>query len=212
MCECSLSEYIAKNSITEALIKKIMRDICKGLKKLHANSIVHMDIKADNIFYSFSHKFKLGDLGLARITTNLTGEIPEGDARYLAREVLQHTEEDSDNIPDLSKSDIFSLGATIYEIMRRKTLPMNGSEWHDIRNGDLNFRDDSFTEELKDTIRNMMNQESSLRPTAVELLNTFLCSEKVKEIKRLENCMGVLKRQIAELRTGYFGNKRKLTV
>ena len=92
-----------------------------------------MDIKTDNILYSFSKKFKLGDLGLARITTNLTGELPEGDARYLAREVLAQVS--SGDIPDLTKADIFSLGATVYEILRGRILPGNGPEWHEIRDG-----------------------------------------------------------------------------
>lgn len=128
LCECSLNKYIEKHQVTEVLIRKIMRDICKGLKKLHAHNIVHMDIKAENILYSFSKKFKLGDLGLARVTTNLTGEIPEGDARYLAPEVLSLVTDNPNHMPNLAKADIFSLGATIYEIMRGKILPTNGSE------------------------------------------------------------------------------------
>ncbi|CAG9316907.1 unnamed protein product [Blepharisma stoltei] len=211
LCECSLSQYIQKNPPSENTIRKIMRDICKGLKKIHANNIVHMDIKADNIFYSFSGKFKLGDLGLARITTNLTGEIPEGDARYLASEVLMHHEEDSEHIPDLTKSDIFSLGATIYEIMRGKQLPMNGKEWHDIRNGELKFVND-FSWELKEAIRKMMNKSPEIRPSAEELLATFLVSDKDREIKRLENYTKVLKRQIEELKHCEGNKKRKLSL
>ena len=67
-----------------------MRDICKGLKKLHKNKIVHLDIKSENILYSFSGKFKLGDLGLACMLNNISNgeEINEGDSRYLAPELL----------------------------------------------------------------------------------------------------------------------------
>lgn len=75
--------------VDEKLIKRIMRDLSKGLKKLHANNIVHLDIKSENILYSFSGKFKLADLGLACMLTNLSSsDITEGDSRYLAPELL----------------------------------------------------------------------------------------------------------------------------
>lgn len=129
MCDCSLVEYMERiEKITEKELRKVMRDVCKGLKKLHARNIVHLDIKAENILLSFTHKFKLADLGLARITTNLSGEVPEGDSRYLARELLSIMPEDPDSIPDLTKADIFSFGATLLEIMTGKKLPGNGKE------------------------------------------------------------------------------------
>jgi len=86
---------------------------------------VHLDIKPDNILHSFSGKFKIGDLGLARITTNLE-EINEGDSRYLAKEILENITENAENIPDLTKADMFSLGATLYEIVTHTDLPSRG--------------------------------------------------------------------------------------
>ncbi|CAG9311828.1 unnamed protein product [Blepharisma stoltei] len=198
LCDCSLTRYVERNPpVTESLIRKIMRDICKGLKKLHAHNIIHMDIKSENILYSFSGKFKLADLGLARVTTNLTGEIPEGDARYLAPEVLANVSENPESIPDLSKADIFSLGATIYELMRGKTLPINGPEWHSIRNGDLDFKGD-FSEELQFCVKKMMSKDLYERPSAAELLETILISEKEKEIRRLKDVIKGLEKQIEE--------------
>jgi len=41
-------------------------------------------------------------------------DITEGDSRYLAQELLNL---DSGEMTDLTKSDIFSLGASIYELM-----------------------------------------------------------------------------------------------
>jgi serine/threonine protein kinase len=105
LCDCSLSKYIEREGChDEAFIKKLMRDICKGLKKLHANRIVHLDIKSENILYSFSGKFKMGDLGLACMLNNLAEEeIPEGDSRYLAPELLDIIADDASSIPDLTK-------------------------------------------------------------------------------------------------------------
>lgn len=76
--------------IPEDDLKRIMRDVCLGLQELHSRGIVHLDIKPENILESFSGKFKLGDLGMARLQTKIIEEhdIPEGDCRYLAKELL----------------------------------------------------------------------------------------------------------------------------
>ena len=66
---------------------------------------------------SHSNKFKLADLGLSRLSLRVHGEeIMEGDSRYMAPELLQEID-DTGVLPDLSKADIFSLGASILEIM-----------------------------------------------------------------------------------------------
>ncbi len=78
LCKKSLRSYaqnIKKSSLigflTEIKIKQIMRDICLGLQELHGKGIVHLDIKPENIMEGFSGKFKIADLGLARIQNTI---------------------------------------------------------------------------------------------------------------------------------------------
>ena len=113
------------------MIRQIMRDICTGLRHLHNQKIVHLDIKPgdflsvkmiflsnhiENILYSKTKKYKIADLGLSRIAQRSNHEdINEGDCRYLAPELLKDFPDNQ--IPDLTKADIFSFGATIYELM-----------------------------------------------------------------------------------------------
>ena len=100
---------------SESMIRQVLRDVCMGLKQLHKQKIVHLDIKPENILYSRTHKYKIADLGLSRIAERQIGEdINEGDSRYLAPELLNDCAE---TLPDLTKADIFSLGVTIYELM-----------------------------------------------------------------------------------------------
>lgn len=66
------------------------------------------------------------------------------------------------------KCDIFSLGATMYELCNRRALPSCGAEWHDIRNGNLS---PFWPPSLFNTIRDMMNPDPMRRPSASELLS-----------------------------------------
>lgn len=210
LCQCSLAKHIKDIEITEGLIRKILRDVCKALKKIHSHDIVHMDIKAENILFSFSKKFKLGDLGLGRVLTNLT-DLREGDARYLAKEVLVQATDDPAGVPDLCKADIFSLGATCYEIMRGKPLPKNGPEWHKIRNGEIE-ECKGFSNEINQCIQKMMSSDVGLRPSAKELLETVLLSEKQLQVKKWRNYAENLEEEICELKQRLGFKKRKYSM
>ena len=98
-------------------LRKLLRDIISGLKFLHDNDVVHLDIKPENILLSKSKKYKIGDLGLVRIY-NKCADFDEGDCRYLAPELLNASSKST----DLRKADIFSAGVMIYELMEGMIL------------------------------------------------------------------------------------------
>jgi wee1-like protein kinase len=187
LCECSLLAYISKEGASEDLLKRVMRDVCKGISKLHRKNIVHLDIKTENILYSFSRRFKLSDLGLAQLTTNLNLErdFIEGDSRYLAPEMLNIIDDNAETIPDLTKADMFSLGATFYEIIRGKELPKNGEEWHQIRSEDLCIAG-KYSDEFTAVVRSLLSRDPAARPSADYLLDTFLLSQTKQELRRLK--------------------------
>ncbi|KRX09010.1 Protein kinase-like domain [Pseudocohnilembus persalinus] len=135
LCESSLA---AKQQqmvyFPESEIKKIIKEICRGLQLLHKQNIVHLDIKPENILVSVNQTYKIADLGLSRMKTFKRGEyLQEGDSRYLAKELLN--EPKIGESLDLSKSDIYSLGISMYELMTQKKLKGNGQEWQDLRSG-----------------------------------------------------------------------------
>ena len=185
----------------DSQLLQILRDVVLGLKSLHSKHIVHLDIKPENILYSRSNRYKIADLGLSRLAIRSKGEdLIEGDCRYLAPELLNDVTEDY--TPDLTKADIFSLGVTFYEIVCRKKMPSNGDEWHKIRSLQLEGLDNDIfhSEMLKNLIKDMMNPNPELRPSAENLLNSrYLGGEGNGEVlwERLEN--KILKEKVKEL-------------
>jgi wee1-like protein kinase len=75
-------------------------------------------VKPDNI-YVRDGVYKLGDFGCATLIDRSLA-IEEGDSRYMPPEMLTDTYE------HLDKVDIFSLGATVYELIRGTPLPESG--------------------------------------------------------------------------------------
>lgn len=209
LCDCSLPEYIERiGRIDENTLKKIFRDLCKGLCKLHAQNIVHLDIKPDNVLFSFNHKFKIADLGLARITTDLCGEIPEGDARYLAPELMKIAGLDAEGVPDLTKADIFSLGCTMLEIMNREPLPNNGPLWHSIRNGDFRING-LYSSQIVGVVKDMLSRNPTNRPSAQEILQRILLSPTQTKLREAQSYIEELEARLAKISETTLPNKRK---
>ncbi|KAK7075688.1 Mitosis inhibitor protein kinase wee1, partial [Halocaridina rubra] len=90
--------------------------------------------------------------------------VEEGDCRYLPREILQ------DDFSHLQKADVFALGLTMYEAARGKPLPLNGEEWHKIRNAELEPLP-GYSVEFQKLLKQMVHLDPVARPTAVQLVH-----------------------------------------
>ncbi|MBR6274591.1 MAG: Stk1 family PASTA domain-containing Ser/Thr kinase [Lachnospiraceae bacterium] len=113
-------ERKGKLEIKEAI--GIAIQIAQGLDAAHANHIVHRDIKPQNIIISREGKVKVTDFGIARATlgtsTNTINQAPVGSVHYLSPEQARGGFSDE-------RSDIYSLGVTIYEMLSGK-VPFSG--------------------------------------------------------------------------------------
>jgi len=160
LCTSTLQEE-KSTQFDEQRCFKLLREILLALELLHKNDMVHLDIKPENIFYK-NNQWKLGDFGLvSKITSH--NDVEEGDSRYMSMELL------SGDHSDLTKSDVFSLGASLYEVCLGRPLPANGDEWQRIRAGIL-YPMPHISQDLRKLIIEMMNPEASQRPTAKHLL------------------------------------------
>lgn len=162
LCSGTLVDEIASGALNAPRRRyKLLREMLLALEFIHRNNMVHLDIKPENIFIK-NDQYKLGDFGLVTKASAIQ-DVEEGDSRYMSMELLS-----GDRTADLTKSDIFSLGASMYEICLGRPLPMNGDEWQDIRAGRLSPL--PCDHEMAALVRRMMDPCAANRPTAAGLL------------------------------------------
>jgi eukaryotic-like serine/threonine-protein kinase len=103
-------------------VLRIVRQVAEALDYAHRQGIVHRDIKPSNILLDTVGRVKVADFGIAKVTgqsTELTvaGSVM-GSPQYLSPEQIRGDDLDG-------RSDIFSLGVVLYELLSRKR-PFDG--------------------------------------------------------------------------------------
>lgn len=109
----TLGAVVAREDLTLERSLTIATSLCEALSCAHAASVVHRDIKPDNIVIGRDGRPKILDFGLARLrgVTKLTKEASTvGTISYMSPEQVRGEEVDH-------RSDIFSLGAVMYEMI-----------------------------------------------------------------------------------------------
>ncbi len=116
----TLKEYINKKgklSVKEAT--SIAIQVSMGLEAAHNHGIVHRDVKPYNIIISTDGKVKVTDFGIARVaSSNTISSNVMGSVHYSSPEQVRGGYSDE-------KSDIYSLGITIYEMVTGR-VPFDG--------------------------------------------------------------------------------------
>lgn len=165
LCDHSLSSYNSSCSLTEEEVMEAFFQIARALQYIHVRGIAHLDVKPENIYVK-NGVYKLGDFGCA---TLLDSSLPieEGDARYMPQEVL------NENYDNLDKVDIFSLGVSIYELLRGSSLPDAVHQL--LREGKLPLLP-SNSIQLQNLLKVMVDPDPTRRPSAKELVNNPIFS------------------------------------
>src|SRR5438876_1205506 len=93
---------------------EIARQICAGLAAAHERGVIHRDLKPANVMLDGAGKIRITDFGLAGIAATIQGaEVRAGTPAYMAPEQLAGREVSA-------RSDIYSLGLILYEILTGK--------------------------------------------------------------------------------------------
>ena len=117
----TLYEVIQQKELQISMIINLVMQVCDGLSKAHRAGIIHRDIKPANIMVKKDGLVKILDFGLAKLrggkkltkTSTLMGTFP-----YMSPEQIRGKGIDQ-------RSDIFSLGVVLYELLTLK-LPFRG--------------------------------------------------------------------------------------
>jgi len=115
----ALSSFMAEKGKLEFRVAlDIIRQSAEALAEAHSKGIVHRDIKPQNIMLDPSGRVKVMDFGLARShfeTTKLTASgAVLGTPHYMSPEQWDDSKVDA-------RSDIYSLGVTLFEMLTGKS-------------------------------------------------------------------------------------------
>lgn len=124
----TLADLIRDRNIKPLQLVNIMIKVCDALKHAHKHKILHRDIKPANIIIDQNNQPKVMDFGLAKIQQGVSTEISKtgdvvGTAKYIAPEQIKGNPS--------PQSDIYSLGATMYEALTYQNI-FEGDSYHNI--------------------------------------------------------------------------------
>ena len=117
----SLRDRLIREKLTSRQVIDFVLQICDGLSEAHRAGIVHRDLKPANILINRDGRVKIVDFGLAKVqgVSKLTKTgIMMGTLPYMSPEQVRGEKLDQ-------RSDIFSMGVVLYELLSRD-LPFQG--------------------------------------------------------------------------------------
>ncbi|KAL9663385.1 hypothetical protein QQ045_018771 [Rhodiola kirilowii] len=168
----TLADRVKRNrmKLTEPLVQFYTCQILTGLDFLHANGVVHCDLKSENLLLGEDGSVKIADLGFSKVA----GSVDEttafrGTAAFMAPEVARGEAQGF-------AADVWALGCVIVEMVTGK------NPWPEERNpvsalyrigfsGDVPTIPDWLSEKGRDFVGKCLTKEAKERWTARELLN-----------------------------------------
>jgi NIMA (never in mitosis gene a)-related kinase len=165
-----------KDYFTEQEIWKAFIQLLKGLKALHDFKILHRDIKSANVFLFDGGICKLGDLNVSKVARKGLSYTQTGTPYYASPEVWEEKPYDS-------KSDIWSLGCVIYEMITfRPPFQAQSMEelYRKVMRGIYPKIPSRYSEDLSDAIKLMIQVEPGARPTCEELLKMPMIYKRIE--------------------------------
>ena len=122
----TLKDWAKERQRTPNEVAELLTGVADGLAAAHQAGILHRDIKPMNILVGTNGYAKLGDFGLAKLAENsafdLAARLPEGQTRpgLILGTIAYMSPEQASGKPLDSRSDIFSFGVVLYEMLSGK--------------------------------------------------------------------------------------------
>ncbi|KAJ8951157.1 hypothetical protein NQ318_021601 [Aromia moschata] len=184
----SLADKISQGALSAPELRTLLLHVAEGLRYIHSEGLVHLDIKPGNIFISKEKRihitnydsaddgfedlddnsileeeitYKIGDLGHVTSIGNPQKKETAGTCQ------MKYSHEDYSH---LTKADIFALGLTAIECAGAGPLPKNGEGWHKLRSGEIPSLPQQLHRDLLDLIKLMIHPDPTLRPSSTQVL------------------------------------------
>ncbi|MCE9534401.1 MAG: serine/threonine protein kinase [Planctomycetes bacterium] len=121
----TLDEWMKKNPNTPARIfVRLILHAVKGLEHINDSGLIHRDLKPSNLLLDRQGTVKILDLGLARFTDERCDDLTQVQGAGIMGTVDFMSPEQAEGIADLDiRSDIYSLGATLYYLVTGGQIP-----------------------------------------------------------------------------------------
>lgn len=169
---CPRSAETLVGTTDEKEIWRFIRDVSSGLSYLHSKNILHRDIKPDNILVDKEGSYLITDFGVStkmkstlrrNSTRALSDDDISGTIGYMAPELFSKFPE------SVKASDIWALGATIFEIVNQE-IPFYGQGGiMQERGAAIPELKGAWSEDLRLTVEACLAKETWNRPTAAQL-------------------------------------------
>ena len=165
----------------ESTIWRIFIQLVKGLKALHDLNILHRDLKSANVFLYSNGEAKIGDLNVSKVTRGGLGTTQTGTPYYASPEVWS-------DFPYDNKSDIWSLGCVLYEMITlRPPFRANNMEglYKKVTKGQYSKIPDIFSNDLYQMVQFLLQVNPKLRPNCDQILNHPILLKRIEYFKAI---------------------------
>jgi serine/threonine protein kinase len=172
----SLQEHIARlnakgSKLGEAFIRQIFTGVCGGLREVHANKLLHLDLKPANIYLRTDGTPILLDFGAARQTIN--ADVPKLTPMYTPGFAPPELYSKAAALGPWS--DIYSIGASMFACMAAAPpQPADLRKTEDKMEAHFARLDAAYSPELVRMVRSCLELDPLARPQSVFSLQKVL--------------------------------------
>lgn len=205
---CSLQEHILRRRdkaerpiVTERFIRKMFTQVLTGLREVHTNKLLHLDLKPANIYLRVDSSPMLLDFGAARQTvcTDLPKLYPMYTPGFAAPELY----EKNANLGPWT--DIYSIGAAMFACMAgAPPQPSDQRKVGDKMERHYRKLHESYSAELIEIVRWCLHLNAMQRPPSVFALQKVLMlkAEDKKVLAHMHKVKQIWARMIGGIRPG----------